>query len=246
MEAQDEFNALLVDEENISFGALCYNGSCSMMDKYGSGNDSSGTKNFLTWHIFGDPSLSVIPNNLGECRESLTISDSINGGNYIFKASDSIVASGSLTDSAVVEYSAGNRIRFLPGFRVASGCSFTADNAGCTAVTMNTETIVKVPVLEDAQQNPDNILSQQYDKETNIKSEVVVYPNPVKSDYFFVRVSDKTNLKIIKVYNSFGELIYEHANPGKLSLIKPVNEKGLLLVRLEFDDKIVVRKIIVL
>ncbi len=237
MEAQDEFNALLVDEENISFGALCYNGSCSMMDKYGSGNGSSGAENFLTWHIFGDPSLSVIPNNLGECRESLTISDSINGGNYIFKASDSIVASGTLTDSSIVKYSAGNRIRFLPGFSVTSGCSFTADNTGCTAVVMNPEAIVKVPVLEEA---------QQYDKELNDKPGLVIYPNPVKNDFFYVKIPDNFNLKNIKVYNSFGELIYKQANHGKLSMIKPVKEKGLILVRLEFDDNIVVRKIIVL
>jgi hypothetical protein len=55
MEAQDEFNLLLCAEAYISYGALCYAGSCSMMDDYGSG----GVSMFNTWHIFGDPSLRI-------------------------------------------------------------------------------------------------------------------------------------------------------------------------------------------
>jgi len=59
MQAQDEFNNLLISEDYITFGALCYNASCSMMDDYG----SAGETMFLTWNIFGDPSIEVIPNN---------------------------------------------------------------------------------------------------------------------------------------------------------------------------------------
>lgn len=59
MQAQDEFNNLLINEDYITFGALCYNASCSMIDDYG----SDGETMFLTWHIFGDPSIEVIPNN---------------------------------------------------------------------------------------------------------------------------------------------------------------------------------------
>lgn len=57
MEAQDEFNRLLVNEQNATFGALCYNSSIAMIDKYG----TSGETTFLTWHIFGDPSIDVLP-----------------------------------------------------------------------------------------------------------------------------------------------------------------------------------------
>jgi len=56
MEAQDEFNHVLATEEYVSFGGLCFAGSCSMIDKYGSG----GVSMFNTWHIFGDPSLRVV------------------------------------------------------------------------------------------------------------------------------------------------------------------------------------------
>jgi len=56
MEAQDEFNLVYTAEQYATYGALCYAGSCSMMDKYGPGSSWM----FLTWHIFGDPSLRVV------------------------------------------------------------------------------------------------------------------------------------------------------------------------------------------
>jgi len=62
MQAQDAFNALYVAStpSYYCFGTLCYAGSCSMMDSYGSGSSSSGTGMFNTWHVFGDPSVRVI------------------------------------------------------------------------------------------------------------------------------------------------------------------------------------------
>jgi gingipain R len=57
MEGQDEFNLLLTDpdEPYHTLGALCFAGSASMMDDYG----SSGVNMFDTWILFGDPSLRV-------------------------------------------------------------------------------------------------------------------------------------------------------------------------------------------
>ncbi len=59
MRAQDETTDLLVAESKTTIGGLFYNGSCKMMDIYGSGASSDGTKMFKTWHIFGDASLVV-------------------------------------------------------------------------------------------------------------------------------------------------------------------------------------------
>lgn len=56
MAAQDESVDLLVAESKRTFGALCYSGSCQMMDEYGTG----GISEFKNWHIFGDPSLRVM------------------------------------------------------------------------------------------------------------------------------------------------------------------------------------------
>ena len=55
MAAQDETVDLLVAEAKRTFGALCYSGSCQMMDEYGTG----GISEFKNWHIFGDPSMRV-------------------------------------------------------------------------------------------------------------------------------------------------------------------------------------------
>jgi hypothetical protein len=60
MEAQDEFNLLLTGEGYFSIGALCYAGSCSMMDQYGSSTGTTGVITFDTWILFGDPSLRVL------------------------------------------------------------------------------------------------------------------------------------------------------------------------------------------
>lgn len=56
MDAQDEMNDLLVGGVMRTFGALCFNGSCHMLDEY---PDSDADKTVMTWTIFGDPSLRV-------------------------------------------------------------------------------------------------------------------------------------------------------------------------------------------
>lgn len=55
MEGQDEMTDLLVAGEKRTFGGICFNGSCKMMDTYG----TDGMNMFKTWIIFGDPSLRV-------------------------------------------------------------------------------------------------------------------------------------------------------------------------------------------
>ncbi|RPJ42142.1 MAG: hypothetical protein EHM19_10865, partial [Candidatus Latescibacterota bacterium] len=52
---QDEMVDILVQGEKRTFGAICFNGSCQMMDEYG----TDGVNMFKTWHVFGDPSLRV-------------------------------------------------------------------------------------------------------------------------------------------------------------------------------------------
>jgi hypothetical protein len=55
--AQDEFIDLLVSAAPLSFGALCFAGSIQMIGEYG----DDGVDMFDTWHVFGDPSLSIVP-----------------------------------------------------------------------------------------------------------------------------------------------------------------------------------------
>ena len=53
MDAQDESVDLLCAESMLTFGGMCFNGSCKMIDI----NGSSGADEFDHWHIFGDPSV---------------------------------------------------------------------------------------------------------------------------------------------------------------------------------------------
>ena len=53
--AQLEIAHLLVSEEMHTFAGLCFNGSCKMIDEWG----WAGSDEFNSWHIFGDPSLTV-------------------------------------------------------------------------------------------------------------------------------------------------------------------------------------------
>ncbi len=53
MDAQDECTDLLVAEAKTTFGGICFNGSCKMMDL----NSSDGPDEFIHWTIFGDPSV---------------------------------------------------------------------------------------------------------------------------------------------------------------------------------------------
>ena len=55
MDAQDEMVDLLAVGAKRTFGGLSMNGCCHMLDEYG----FDGDDDFLSWHIFGDPSLRV-------------------------------------------------------------------------------------------------------------------------------------------------------------------------------------------
>ncbi len=53
--AQDHVTDLLITESKRTMGGLFFNGSCQMIDEYG----TAGVNMFRTWNIFGDPSLLV-------------------------------------------------------------------------------------------------------------------------------------------------------------------------------------------
>ena len=74
METEDEFNLLYTDptEPYFSYGAMCFAGSCSMMDVYG----AAGVTEFNTWIIFGDPSVRIIGDAAKLGYNSHTIDDS--------------------------------------------------------------------------------------------------------------------------------------------------------------------------
>ncbi len=245
MEAQDEFNDLLVNEDNITFGALCYNGSCSMMDKYGSENGSSGANMFLTWHIFGDPSISVIPNNHGYCKEVLTISDSIIGGHYEFQASDSIIAASAITGGADVHFGATNIISFLPGFKADTGSSLIADLNGCCQVFVNPiNTMVSTDSIYRAGIRAKQPLQSVFSADSGEPVTIKIYPNPVRNGKIYMEYAGPEEPQSIVIYNSFGTIIYLNNKPDKLVIIDSVKDKGLLFIKIIFKNTAEIRKVI--
>ena len=55
MDCQDEVVDLLCAKEKVTYGGLCYNGACKMIDI----NGSSGVSECNAWTLFGDPSIVV-------------------------------------------------------------------------------------------------------------------------------------------------------------------------------------------
>jgi hypothetical protein len=55
MRAQDEMIDLMCTDSKRTYGGLCFNGSCDMIDHYG----ANGISEFKNWTVFGDPSLPV-------------------------------------------------------------------------------------------------------------------------------------------------------------------------------------------
>ncbi len=55
MRAQDEMIDLMCTSSKRTWGGVCFNGSCDMIDTYG----ANGISEFKNWTIFGDPSLRL-------------------------------------------------------------------------------------------------------------------------------------------------------------------------------------------
>lgn len=72
--AHSAFIDMLINEEYTTFGSLCFSSACTMMDYF---HSDDADEVFLYWNVFGDPSISVIPNN--QVGQTIFINDSITG-----------------------------------------------------------------------------------------------------------------------------------------------------------------------
>jgi len=89
MRAQDEVTDLLIAEIHTILGGLYYNGSCEMMDVYG----SDGVKMFKTWHIFGDASLQI--------RSKTPLAMTVSHPASIYTGTNSVSVSTGVADALV-------------------------------------------------------------------------------------------------------------------------------------------------
>jgi gingipain R len=137
MRAQDVMIDLLCAGEKWTFGGTCFNGSCAMIDRYG----SYGVTEFKNWTIFGDPSLEMrtaTPTVL-----VVTRGDHVDPATGVFELTTEPGATAALSDQAV-----------LLGSAIADGTGLaviTFDPAVMGALTSVTLTVTgfnRIPDVE--------------------------------------------------------------------------------------------------
>lgn len=96
MRAQDVMIDLLCAGEKWTFGGTCFNGSCAMIDRYG----TYGVTEFKNWTLFGDPSLEMrtaVPTALVVSR-----GDHVDPTTAVFEVTTEPGATAALSDHAVL------------------------------------------------------------------------------------------------------------------------------------------------
>lgn len=80
---------------------------------------------------------------------------------------------------------------------------------------------------------------------TNVKADVVVYPNPSLDGMVYVKNADQ--VKEISVFNSLGQFVGKTTNSGKATMaIQLGNERGVYIVRMtENDGSITTKRVVV-
>ena len=115
MDAQDEFNALLLSGSLKTYGGLCFNASMKMMDMHNT--TDSGVNMFNTWTVFGDPSMTV--------RTALPTSMSVTPPGSVNSQICTVNVSG--VQGALVAFSSDNELL---------GSAYT-DSSGNAVVTLS-------------------------------------------------------------------------------------------------------------
>ena len=148
MAAQDEVTDLLTADQKNTFGGLCYNASCLMLDEYDSENM------YKTWHIFGDASLQVRT----DTPESMVIS-------YLFTSDNCIVSTA--VEDALVSLTLDSEI-LAAGYTDVTGnitlnfnvLDFIEENIVLTVTAYNKTTAVLEPEIQSVVLTNRNLVNQ--------------------------------------------------------------------------------------
>ncbi|MBP5524919.1 MAG: T9SS type A sorting domain-containing protein [Paludibacteraceae bacterium] len=227
MRAQDAFADYLIDETYSSFGCLCYNASCVMMDEY-----SGYEYVFDAWNIFGDPSIRLIPHD--QCPSNLTIGTNITGGVYKVTAENSIVATNRITGNSNTLYSA-NRVRLKPGFYI-KGSHLEVNTLGCSQSTMRSKTIYD-PIEDEEVSDYQEIIEETVD--------IKLIPNPTTGEFsiYFGNESEEGNS--VTITDMMGKVVYSADNLGsEVSINLNDNSKGIYIVKAIANNNVHTEKLI--
>jgi gingipain R len=209
MEAQDEFNALLMNNARpyntaYSFGALMTNGMYAMMNKYnitpatpGVPSDTNGGKEMTDcWQIFGDPTLIVRTDNKGAivCNHNPNIPKGSTTFSTTCNVNGAWVCLYYKNEILAVAKASGGVVNF----------TFPAVQDSLETVLLTATAYNYTPYLT-------SLLVANYPVSiSNVKNiDLSIYPNPSK-DYCIIESSETINR--IKVINQIGKVVVE-SNP---------------------------------
>jgi hypothetical protein len=198
------------------------------------------------YHLLGDPSLNIRFVPSVNCNENITITENLSAGLYEYLAGNSVTASNTISNNAVVHYGANNLITLAEGFDLKLGSIFTIDNIGC-----HNNGNLKSSALESKISTVSNVLNYYTDQFTSFnnscnESIVNVYPNPALNGKFSIEILSNNEFpQSIVIYNSLGNILYQNCNSDKTYLVNELNYKGIILIKINFIDKFVVKKLII-
>lgn len=233
MRAQDAFADYLTRETYSSFGCLCYNASCVMMDEY-----SGYAYVFNAWNIFGDPSIRVIPHD--QCPSNLTIGTNIAGGVYKMTAVNKIVASNKISGNSNTLYSAP-KVILKSGFNTKNS-KFKANTIGCSKSSMRSKTIYDEFEGDEIEEDVfDNVLTD-IDDAVSEAGGIEIYPNPTDGMLY---INSSSTINKVIVADMTGKIIMDvNGGSDKVELDLSSNPKGIYVLKVISENDSIVEKIV--
>ncbi len=198
------------------------------------------------YHLMGDPSLKIRFVST-DCVADTTITENITGGVHDILASNSITASNVISGNATVHYGANKRVVLLPGFKVGVGSSFRADMNGCRGTRLQKSVLANIETVDYIQSTMEidskkNLDAAEIDR---AQSSIRVYPNPAPNGQFTIEMLDLNSTpKNVVIYNSLGARLYENCNPDPILEVSGITAKGVVLIKVNFNDKSVVKRMV--
>lgn len=146
-----------------------------------------------------------------------------------------------VNNGAVVDVSSANEITFFADVEIHSGSDFHAYIApGCNGGAR--EANLTDEVAESQIWTKNNLNNK------NVESEFAIIPNPNSGDFRIVFGNDVKSISSVSILNLLGLTIYESQNPeinNELNVnIKNV-DKGLYIVKVNYDGKVSSKKIVI-
>lgn len=205
--------------------------------------ESTSTRIKYYWevyHLFGDPSLNIRFTSPVNCEENLVINTDINGGNHHYLAEKTITASNTISGGATVHYGANQHVTLNGGFNVEKGSAINIDLNGCT----NSSSMMSKSPNNSPKENTGNLNNGTSLSENTEENYIRVQPDPFKEGAYTLEIDNKDAIpESVVIVGQSGSTVYRNCNHDKVFTIRNIAEKGDILVRINFLDNYIVKKV---